>query len=395
MRALVLWDDQSEADLIAQFLTAGEHEVELVTSVETAKEILNGSIRYEVLLLHTGDPGDSERFDLFLRFRKAWPDCCIVGACAPHDVFHIARYLTNGMRSYVLRDAGGDYVFLLQATLEGAVEAVRAERERIFAEKLRGEIESVRRLQESIIPHDFVCPKGYGIQARYEPSQIQSVDGRPLIMAGGDYYDLFLLDDENVMILVGDASGHGMKACMSIMTMHTLVRMIRSRRYDKTAEFVAEVNRQLCEQSIVQSEGGFITLLYGILRTRTNEFEWSSAGHPVPLIHDKSGEIRPATEHDVAGLPLAISADAEYETCVTKLEPGQRLLLYTDGLVEAFPEGVDPHQEFGVDGIERTLQSFRERPLEDALGALFHESNAFTKGSGRHDDTSVVLVERT
>ena len=101
--------------------------------------------------------------------------------------------------------------------------------------------------------------------ARYEPSQIRVMGGNPVIMAGGDYYDAFNVDSNKLILLVGDASGHGVKACMSIMTMHTLIRMIRDQRYPNTVDFVSEVNRRLCSSDIVQDEGGFITLLYSTL----------------------------------------------------------------------------------------------------------------------------------
>src|SRR5262249_39980002 len=158
-----------------------------------------------------------------------------------------------------------DFVFLLQSTVESVVQAVQAERERKIAERLREEIDSVRKLQESIIPRNLPAPPGYTICARYESSQIRVLGGQPVAMAGGDYYDVFTSDGSDAVLLVGDASGHGMKACMSIMTMHTLVRMIRGQSYRRTSAFVAEVNRLLSEHGILTGDGGFITLLYGVL----------------------------------------------------------------------------------------------------------------------------------
>ena len=117
-------------------------------------------------------------------------------------------------------------------------------------------------------------PSGYTASARYEPSQVTVVGDQPVIMAGGDYYDLFCPDGHTLIALIGDASGHGLKACMSIMTMHTLVRMLAGDRFRDTAAFVTEINQRLCENSIVQSGGGFITLLYASVDT---------AGHRVEL----------------------------------------------------------------------------------------------------------------
>jgi serine phosphatase RsbU (regulator of sigma subunit) len=303
--------------------------------------------------------------------------------------------MTHGLRAYLIRDAAGDFVFMLRSILESTVDSVRAERERIVAERLRQEVESVRRLQESIIPNDLVSPDGYHLVARYESSQIQVLGGQPVVLAGGDYYDAFMLDDETLVLLLGDASGHGMKACMSIMTMHTLIRTMRNEGYRDTAAFVAEVNRRLCEQDIVHDEGGFITLLFAILRADSHEFQWTSAGHPSPLLHElEEDRIRPLGTVDDGGLPLAIVPDAEYDAHVATIPPNSRLLLYTDGLEEAFPGEKAIHREFGRAGAARVLQACRAQSLEETLQALFDESHAFTDGAGRHDDTSVVLLER-
>ena len=218
--------------------------------------------------------------------------------------------------------------------------------------------------------------------------------GQPVTLAGGDYYDVFTLDDDRVVILVGDASGHGMRACMSIMTMHTLMSMIRSHKYTDTAAFVAEINRRLCDERIATSEG-FITLLYGILDTRTHEFQWTSAGHPIPMMLDlESGKVAPVGGNDDGGLPLGIYEDADYDVHRTQIPPGSRLLVYSDGLEEAFPDGNRDFGQYGIEGIERTLENSTQLALDETLQALFDQSLEFTNGAGRHDDTSVVLLER-
>lgn len=394
MKWLVGWDKEPEAELLNLYLNI--EDTQTVVTVDPDDLVKLAKVETWDLILFALDWPDAEAsFELFLKLRQAQPDCPIVGACQPCGMFRLARFMTHGMRSYVLRDEAGDFLFLIRTALQGVVEAVRAEREKVVAERLREEIESVRKLQESIIPHDLQCPDGYRVCARYEPSQIQVVGGRPVVLAGGDYYDVFRLDDHHLVILVGDASGHGMKACMAIFTMHTLVRMIRGQRYQDTAEFVSEINRRLCDQNIFRDDGGFITLLYGILDARRHTFEWTSAGHPLPLLVDRTqGSIRPIEDsREQAGLPLGLFSEAEYQARSIQLPGSSRLVIYTDGLVEAFPEGPQ-HAEYGIEGMIRTLSRTSEMPLPACLEALFQDSFAHTRGSGRHDDTSVVLLER-
>ena len=396
MRILVGWDNPEQADLISMYLGIGEHEIEVVLGGAELISRLSGGEECDVVFLSITLPDVEKGFDTFQEVRRLRPDLPIVGACDTADVFRVVRFMTHGMCAYAIRDANGDYLFMLLAVLESAVESVKALRDQQVVEKLREEVQAVRKLQESMIPAHIDAPAGCQIVARYEPSQIRVAGGRVVTMAGGDYYDVFTLDDNHVVLLVGDASGHGMKAAMSIMVMHTLVRMIRTQRYQNTAAFVAAINNQLCEHSIVQEEGGFITLAYGLLTLDTNELQWTSAGHPIPLVQDlDTGEIRALAADNTAGLPLAIYPEVDYDTLNSKLPDNYRLLFYTDGLQEAFPD-LKPTKvcEFGVEGIKRTLTEQREATAAESLQALFDESEAYTEGSGRHDDTSAVLLER-
>jgi sigma-B regulation protein RsbU (phosphoserine phosphatase) len=396
MRILTIWDNEAEAELVSMYLGIDDNEVTTLIGPETVRNHLQNPGQFDIVLMPITLPDPETGFAIFGDIQKTWPESPIVGACHSVDVFRIVRFMANGMSAYVIRDAAGDYMFMLQAILDSTVDAVRAARDQQLAQKLREEVESVRKLQESVIPKHLEAPHGYAICGRYEPSQIRVLGGHPVTMAGGDYYDVFTLEDDKIVMLVGDASGHGMKAAMSIMTMHTLVRMIRTQKYKDTSHFVEEINRQLYEQSIVNEEGGFITMLYAILDVNNGELEWTSAGHPPPLLHDlTTGEVYPLGPEDAGGLPLAVLDDAEYETYKSKIPNNIRLLLFTDGLEEAFPEGViDKHNQFGVEGIVRTLKASSKRSIQETLQALFDDSNAFTKGSGRHDDTSVVLLER-
>lgn len=394
MRILAVWDNEPDAELISMYLGVDENEVRMTTTPAAFRTAIEAAQPVDIVLMTIGLPDPDAGFKLFELVRERYPEAPVVGACSPSDVFRVVRFMAHGMSAYVTRDARGDYMFMLRTILQSTVDAVRAAREKELTKKLREEIESVRKLQESVLPKKLVAPAGYGICARYEPSQIRVLDGKPVILAGGDHYDVFTLPDDNVVLMVGDAAGHGMKSCLSIMTMHTLVRMMRRREYQHTAHFVDEINKGLCEQTTVTERGGFITLLYAILNPDTHTLQWSSAGHQPPLLQNlTTGTIEPLADQDAGGMPLAVDEDSEYETYTCELPKNCRLLLYTDGLEEAFPEGQDDNH-FGREGILRTLSECAELPLEETLARLFDASSEHTQGSGRKDDTSIVLLER-
>jgi serine phosphatase RsbU (regulator of sigma subunit) len=394
MRILAVWDDQAEAEQISMYLGVDENEVTMTTKPAEFRAAIESGQPADILLMTIGQPESEIGFELFELARERYPDSPIVGACPPAEVFRVVRFMANGMNAYVTRDPQGDYMFMLVAIMENALVAVRAAREKELTKKLREEVESVRKLQESVLPQNLDAPRGYRICARYEPASIRVVGGHPVAMAGGDYYDVFTLADGRIVLLVGDAIGHGMKSCMSIMTLHTLVRMMRRQDYTDTSNFVQEINKGLCDQSVVTEKGGFITLLYGILNSDTQTLQWSAAGHQPPLLQDlATGVIEPLAGQDAGGLPLAVDEDEEYTSYICKLPDNFRLLLHTDGLEEAFPADDDKNQ-FGLEGIIRTLSESVDLPLEDTLTRLFDASEEYTQGSGRTDDTSVLLLER-
>lgn len=396
MRILVGWEDPAQLDLLRMYLAADGNEVTVATDPDGVRAELAGSTAFDVTLLSTELGGPDAALELFHLCRRLRPANPVVCGC-PHDgLYHLARFLAEGAKGYVFRDPQGDYLFLVLTVLEAAVAAAQAEREQKVAEKLREEVESVRRVQETLIPQGVKTPAGYQVAARYEPSQVRVVGGQPVSMAGGDYYDLFGPQADRFVVLVGDASGHGMKACMAVVAMHTLVRMMAGGHALETAGFIDTVNKSVCPQQVVTADGGFITMLYGVLDADTNVFRWCSAGHPPPLLHRlDTGEVTEAAADDAGGMPLGLFDAADYDECCLTVPPRSRVLVYTDGLADAFADGEGEHQSFGVPGIADALRASAHLPLEEAVKHLFRVSHEFTGGCGRHDDTTVVLLERT
>jgi serine phosphatase RsbU (regulator of sigma subunit) len=396
MRVFVGWENTTELETIESFLNIGDNSAIGFPSATDLEAALRNT-PCDVVLLSLSFPSADESFALFQKLRQAQPDVPIVGTYFPGEIGHLAKFMLAGLHAHVMRDPAGEFIMLLTTVLEASHQAVQARRAQLLADKLREEVESVRQLQESVIPSNLPQLPGYRIVARYEPSQIQVLGDRPVVMAGGDYYDAFRLGDNSLVLMLGDAAGHGVKACMSIMTMHTLIGMIRSQSYGDTAEFVSEVNKRLCKSSIVAGDaGGFITLLYGSLNLETSELQWTSAGHPLPLLHNlETNEVQAMGTPDQAGLPLVVSEDWSYPLCRTQLPPRCRVLMYTDGLEEAFPNDNERHRQFGIAGIISTLKATRSESLEVVLETLFDASNKATNGAGRLDDTSVMLLERS
>ena len=395
MKILVGWEPSSEIETIELMLNVGTHEAVICRHPAVFIDTL-GKSDWGAVLLSLDFPNAKEAAEIFKATQEALPSTPIVGVIRSHDFTRLIEFISSGLHSHIIRDEDENFIMLLVSILEAAERNVRALRDQVVAERLSEEVNSVRKLQESVVPTDLPKLDQYSVVGRYEPSEIR-VDGRNMVvMAGGDYYDSFALNDSQLVMLVGDASGHGVKACMSIMTMHTLIRMIRDNRFGDTAEFVSAVNERLCRSDIVQDEGGFITLLYSILDTSTHQLQWTCAGHPLPLLQNmKTNEISILGDEDQIGLPLAVMQGWNYECISAPIPPNSRVLLYTDGLDEAFPpEGDALMDQFGITGIIDALKESINMPLDEAMDHLFFKSTEITAGAGRHDDTSVMMIER-
>lgn len=395
MRILVGWDNREQAELISLYLNGDEHSARVVQPDALLQAATADGKAWDVVLMSTGNADDGNgTLEIFLRLREALPNCPVVGACKPEDTQQLTRFIAAGMRTYVLRDAQGDFIFLLLTTLEHTVQAVRAEREQFVAEKLREEMDAVLRFERAMIPEQLFAPPGYACSGRYESSKIRVCGGASVLLAGGDFYETFAIDDAHSGLIIADAAGHGMQACLSVTILQTFLQDLRGRPFASPAEFVGELNRRFCRHRIVKTQGNLITLLFGILDHHRHQLVCTSAGHPLPILHDRAGgRMETLSAGRVGGPPLGVDEDIRYREFAVELPPWARLVCYTDGLTEASPDE-DSGRQFGLTGIERTLREMADRNAAETVAALLRASDEFTAGAGRHDDASVLILDR-
>ena len=151
--------------------------------------------------------------------------------------------------------------------------------------------------------------------------------GRPVLLVGGNYYNVIELDRKHLVLNVGDAAGHGMRTtCMSVLILQTLMSMTNTKRFHKPAWFMMEVNQKFCEQSVNKNDGSLVTLFVGVLNVRRHEIVWTSAGHPVPLLQDRYKNSVIETTQQRVGPLLGIDPDINYPTFYTSI-PVNRLII--------------------------------------------------------------------
>jgi sigma-B regulation protein RsbU (phosphoserine phosphatase) len=253
----------------------------------------------------------------------------------------------------------------------------------VFAEQVREAYELVDRelkvvgdIQRSLLPAELPDVPGLKLAAHYQTSR----------RAGGDYYDFFPLPDGRFGILIADVSGHGTPAAVMMAVTHSIAHMYPGTSAPP-ADLLDFVGRQL-SQHYTPRVDAFVTAFYAIYDPATRELAYSSAGHNPPrLKRCAGGEI---LSLDGAGmLPLGILPEVAYENAAVRLSPGDQIVFYTDGIIEANDAA---GRQFGVGRLDGVLSMCRNDAGE-IVAAILAALDDFTQGQAVPDDRTVIVAK--
>jgi phosphoserine phosphatase RsbU/P len=233
-------------------------------------------------------------------------------------------------------------------------------------------------IQRSLLPERLPMVPGLSLAASYQTSK----------NAGGDYYDFFELEGGKLGLLIADVSGHGTPAAVLMAILHAIAHL-HAGSPGKPEQFLSFINRQLC-QRYTRDSGTFVTAFYAIYDPADRSLVYSSAGHNPPRLRvGFTGDQGPILALDQAqGLPMGVLEDAEYHTARVRLDPGDALVLYTDGITEARgPLGT----MFDTERLDAVIgQPHRSAPA--FLNAILASVQAFAAGEPTGDDRTVLVA---
>lgn len=243
------------------------------------------------------------------------------------------------------------------------------------------------------------------IQTSFLPPRAPKLDGIkvfwrlvPCDELAGDTLNAFRLNDRYCSFYVLDVSGHGVQAALLSVTLNRLlgpktdVAGQADRAHDESeglalfspAEILAQLNRQFPFDPEI---GQYFTLVYGILDTHTNIFRFVTAGHPAPVYVSAGGQVQTIGS---SNFPIGIVADPSFEETTIQLNPGDRMYLYSDGVIDV----TDPHGErFDIDGLAEELSRHRSISLEASLTSLMDRLRERSGQDSFEDDVSVLGFE--
>jgi serine phosphatase RsbU (regulator of sigma subunit) len=289
----------------------------------------------------------------------------------------------------VLRSKVAVFVDLFQKTEQVRLQAERlreierAEHERMMAEaearweqeRLREGVRIARHIQQKLFPADSLPSPDFEICG----------SSRPAEETGGDYFDYLRMQDGGLAVAIGDVSGHGLGPALLMAALRAYVRALVKARSDP-GEILRLLNVALAEDAL---DGHFATLLLAHLDTASWSIVYSSAGHVPGYILSAAGEVKSVLES--TGLPLSIMPDADFPAVIVPpLEPGEVLLLVTDGILEA-QDG--DGEMFGVERLLEVVRAHQELPARQVLEALYRSLDDYCETPAPLDDMTAIVVK--
>ncbi len=265
-------------------------------------------------------------------------------------------------------------------TVMANVAAIRIEHSRLAEveqnEKFYAkELSQAAQIQQGCLPAQAPSVAGYSLGGYNAPCRT----------VGGDYYDFLEFPDGKIGLIVADVSGKGLPASLMMTSLQARVQVLFENGDDLAAK-VSKLNSAVTRNC---PPGKFITFFMGVLDPATGEFQYCNAGHNPPLVVRASGEI---DKLDAGGIVLGILPFSAYEQNTTFVNPGDVIVLYSDGVTEQFAPDVD--EEFGEDRLGRAVASNRLAPVGTLMAAVNDAVTTFTNNAPAADDFTLLLARR-
>jgi len=298
--------------------------------------------------------------------------------CAPlrvQDKIIGAIYVDNRLQAGIFTQEDLDLLSAIASSAAIAVENARLYQVAVEKGRMDRELEMARRVQSSLLPDQVPDIPGWEFAVRWQPAH----------EVAGDYYDFAPCANGTTGLVVADVTDKGMAAALFMALTRSAIRA-NVCGGASPAEGIASANRLVCAES---TRGLFVTLFFGLLDPVTGDVIFVNAGHNPPLCYR-------AAEDDLSllkatGMPLGIDSAAAYGQRSIRMQPGDFLVLYTDGITEAF----DEHgTEFGMERLQRVVYDVRSSSVEAIQSSLLQTVNDFIENTAPSDDITIMVVKR-
>jgi sigma-B regulation protein RsbU (phosphoserine phosphatase) len=240
-------------------------------------------------------------------------------------------------------------------------------------ERVNREMEIAREVQERLFPQFMPDIPGGSVAGGC----------RAALGVGGDYYDVFPLEDGRVGLAIGDVSGKGISAALLMASLRASLRGVTLDNPRDFAMLMHKVNRLVYEAS---ASNRYATFFFAAFDPKTRRLECVNAGHNPPVVLRNGEVIRLEADGPVVGLlPFAPYTEQEM-----MLEPGDLLILYTDGISEAMTHA---DEEWGEERMIASALAVRNKSATEILRTMLADADKFTAGAPQHDDMTILVLQ--
>jgi len=229
------------------------------------------------------------------------------------------------------------------------------------------------------------------VQSSLLPAQPPVIDGYeiagiciPTFEIGGDYYDYINLDKNNLAIVIADVSGDGIPAALIMSAFRALLNS-QIKVNNNPSEIMSVLNQQI---PIVTRKRDFITAFYAKLNFKEHTCSYTNCGHNSPLLLRSNGNLELLEQ---GGAALNILADANFDSGSVKLEPGDQIIFYTDGVTEIFDKDAN---EYGFERLKRVILDSKNKSASGIIEAVVESTRNFSKTKIFRDDFTLMVLKR-
>jgi phosphoserine phosphatase RsbU/P len=371
-RTLIADDQPDVLEALHLLLKREGYQIEAVNSPKAVLEKLHNR-EYDVLLMDLNYALDTtsgqEGLDLLARVQKLDRTLPVVVMTAWGNVRLAVEAMQRGAADFV--EKPWDNLKLL-STLRTQVEA-RHER-RNGAARESGEIAAASATQRGLLPQSIPSFPGYSISAAWRPAGAVS----------GDYLDLLRLDDTHLALCVADVIGKGVPAALLMSNVQAAVHALAADMLP-TSELCSRINR-IVAANMGSGSGKFITFFYGVLDSARGRFSYTNAGHCEPILVRQNGDCLRVNH---GGVVLGVFPDWSYQEARVDLDPGDHLVLFTDGITEI---ANSDNEEFGETRLMDLLRSNRALDAEAMQKRVMAAIAEFSGGNFQDDATLIVAA---
>lgn len=271
----------------------------------------------------------------------------------------------------------------LQVTIEKAIAEIefvkQTQREHGQLVDIKGDLALAAEIQLAILPNKFPPFEELAGRMDIYASMKAAKD------VGGDFYDFYKIDDDNIGFTIADVSGKGVPAAIFMAVSHTLLRFAGRKSLD-VASVISESNDVLAKESF---DSMFVTLFYGIYNIRTGEVRYVNAGHNPPYVlrHDGSLETLPASRN----ICLGVIEHYAFQVDTVELKPGDALIAFTDGVTEACSVA---NELYGEQRLESLLKDSYTADAKGMVEKINEAVRTHAEGTEQSDDITVLVLKR-